>query len=154
MNMECERNKMKIVDFIADLQSADKDVIFDVTERIINRFDSYDKIDEHEFIMLMNAIILKCISNKIQEDRAVFEHLLDALEMGVGRSGTAQVNFEPLIEIFNNKEYTDIFDRLVIILGFSLQPKYVEYLSKINTNDSVLKKEINEAIFELNNSKY
>lgn len=154
MNMECEINKMKIVDFIADLQSADKDVIFDVTERIINRFDSYDKIDEHEFIMLMNAIILKCTSNIIQEDREVFEHLLDALEMGVGRSGTAQVNFEPLIEIFNNEEHTDIFDRLVIILGFSLQPKYVEYLSKINTNDSVLKKEIDEAIFELNHSKY
>ncbi len=154
MNMECERNKMKIVDFIADLQSVDKEVIFDVTERIINRFDSYAKIDENEFIMLMNAIILKCTSNKIQEDREVFEHLLDALEMGVGRSGTAQVNFELLIEVFNNEEYTDIFDRLVIILGFSLQPKYVEYLSKINTNDSVLKKEINEAIFELNNSKY
>lgn len=149
---------MEIKDFITDLQSSDKDVLFDVTEQIINLFDSYAKIDEHEYVMLMNSIILKCTACEIQEDRETFEHLLDALERGLTRvvhqDGVNVVNFEPLIEVFSNGQFSDIFDILVIILGYSLQPKYIDYLSTIETNDSSLKKEINDAIFELKYSKY
>ena len=152
--MECGRIEIEIENYIANLNSSDKEVLFDVTEQIIDLFDSYDKIDAHEFMMLMNSIILKCTSREIQEDRETFEHLLDALERGVGRTGSNLVNFEPLIEVFNNGQFSDIFDVLVIILGFSLQPKYIDYLSAIETNDSSLKKEINDAIFELKHSKY
>lgn len=137
------------------LNSSDKEVLFDVTEIIINTFDSYAKIEAHENAMLMNSIILKCASPEIQEDRETFEHLLEALEMGVGRrDGTDLVNFEPLIEVFSNGQFSDIFFILVIILGASHQPKYIDYLSAIETDDSSLKKEIDDAVFELKYSKY
>lgn len=149
---------MGIENFIVDFNSSDKEALFDVTEQIKNLFASYAKIDEHEYVMLMNSIVLKCTSREIQENREIFENLLDALERGLTRvvhqDGVNVVNFEPLIEVFSNGQFSDIFDILVIILGYSLQPKYIDYLSTIETNDSSLKKEINDAIFELKYSKY
>lgn len=136
-------------DIVEKLKSDDKEVIFEAAEILNNIFDSYYKWNEQDYIAVMNAVILKCTLPEINEDRKIFEKLLDVLEIGGGKIITDSVNYDPLIEVFNNERNFDIFDQLVIILGFSYQPKYIDYLNSIKTDSSFLQKEINDAIFEL-----
>ena len=136
------------------LKSNDKEMIFEAAELLLNIFDSYYEWDAQDYITVMNAVVLKCTLPEINENREIFDELLDVLEIGAGKNGISSVNFEPLIDVFNNGQHSDLFERLVIILGFSLQPKYIDYLNSIDTDDSFVKKEINDAIFELKYSKY
>ena len=43
---------------------------------------------------------------------------------------------------------------MVIILGGSLHPGYIDFLNNIETDDEFLKKEISDAVYELKYSKY
>ena len=48
-----------------------------------------------------------------------------------------------------NDNDIDYLWRVIIILGFSCQSQYIKVLQDIKTNDSFIKKEISDAIYEL-----
>lgn len=135
-----------IKEIIDGLYSENKSVILQNAWSLESVFDSYAKIEENEFVTAMNRIIELCI---LEQDRNLLEQFLDILETGTVFQCSKLIDFEPLIKLFEKSENMDILWRLVIILGFSCQPQYIDYLNHIRTDDSVLLKEIKEAIWEL-----
>lgn len=138
---------------ICSLQSHEKDVICEALNCLDNDFTSYRQFDEQTFVTIMDSIISLCVSPEIYEDRELFEELLNILEAGTGHQISSNINFEPLVELFEREQFSAKLWQLAIILGFSYQPKYIDYLKSIETDDSVLQKEINDAILELEHVK-
>lgn len=147
--MECGSDSMSINDIKEKLKSGNKKIIFDITAYIQTLFDSYYNINEDDFIIIMNLLVELCV--KFRYDRDLVFQLLETLEIGVGRQGTEHVIFEPLVELLNENDI-DYLWRVIIILGFSCQSKFVKVLQDIKTNDCFIKKEICEAIYELKKS--
>ena len=145
---------MTTEEIINNLRSQEKDLIYKALYCLDNIFDSYYQFNEQTFMTIMDSMISLCISPEIYEDRELFEELLGVLESSSGHNGIDKVNFDPLVELFGEKQFSDHLWRLVIILGFSLQPKYINFLESIITDDNFLKKEIADAIFELKHSRY
>lgn len=134
------------------LRSEDRKVIVENNYYLQNIFDTYYiKADENEFVSVMNRLIEICVSCG---DRELEDVIMDTLERGAGRNGIQNVDFEPLVKMFENEKYSDRLWNLVIILGGSLQPGYIDFLNSIETDDEFLKKEINDAVYELKYSKY
>lgn len=133
-----------INEIIEGLYSEDKAVILKNVWDLVSVFDSYAKIDKSE--SAMNRLIELCT---LEQDRDVLEQFLDIIEIGAVSQCAELVDFEPLVKMFAQNEYPDMMWRLVIILGFSCQPKYIDYLNSIETTDSFLLKEIKDAITEL-----
>ena len=131
----------------------DKDKLYETLNCLQETFVSYYKFNERDFVKIMNSVVLLCTSHEIYEDKALFEELLDTLEVGVTSQRASSVNFDPLVELFKNEQFSDNMWILTIILGFSYQPKYIDYLKNIETDDSVLQKEIEDAILELEQVK-
>ena len=134
---------------INSLRSREKDVIYETLDYLDNVFNSYSKYDEHTFAAIMNRVISLCVSPEIYEDKELFEELLNILEDGAGHQMSSSVNFEPLVELFEKEQFSDNMWHLAIILGFSYQPRYIDYLKSIVTVDRVLQKEVDDAILEL-----
>ena len=138
---------------ISSLQSHEKDVICEALNCLDNDFISYYQFDEQTFVTIMDSIISLCVSPEIYADSDLFEELLDVLEAGAGHQMSSCVNFDPLVELFEREQFSDKMWHLAIILGYSYQPKYIDYLNSITTDDSVLRKEIDDAILELEHAK-
>lgn len=138
-----------VVKILNKLKSKDKEMIFEASEQLLNIFDSYYKWNEQDYITVMNAVILICTLPEVYEDKKTFEELMDVLHMGAGKNGTELVNFDPLIDIFANGRHSELFDQLIIILGYSCQPEYIDYLNSIDTDSDFLQKEIKDAVYEL-----
>ena len=130
----------------------DRGVIIESIDYLQDIFDTYYlKVDETELVSVMNRLIETCVSCG---DRKMEEHIMDTLESGAGRNGIQNVNFAPLLKMFENEKYYDRLWHLVIILGGSLQPEYIDFLNGIENDDAFLLKEIDDAIYELKYSKY
>ena len=133
--------------YIAALNSENIDTVIENTYYLQDIFDTYYiKTDENEFAEVLSRLIEICVSCG---DRETEDQLLDTIEIGAGRDGTERVDFEPLVKMFAKEEYSDRLWQLVIILGFSLQPQYIDFLNGIKTDDDFLKKEIADALTEL-----
>ena len=152
LHMETD-NKWTDERIISSLQSREKGVICEALDCLDNVFDSYSRLDEQTFTTIMNSIISLCVSPEIYEDSDLFEKLLDTLEAGAGHQMSSCVNFDPLVGLFEKEQFSDKMWHLAIILGYSYQPKYIDYLKNIETDDSVLRKEIDDAILELEHAK-
>ena len=146
-------DKWKNERIISSLQSHEKDVICEALNCLDNDFISYYQFDEQTFVTIMDSIISLCVSPEIYADSDFLGELLDILEAGTGHQISSFINFEPLIGLFENEQFSAKMWHLAIILGFSYQPKYIDYLKSIETDDSVLQKEINDAILELEHVK-
>ena len=144
--MECGSDSMSINDIKEKLKSGNKKIIFDINAYVQTLFDSYYNINEDDFIIIMNLLVELCV--KFRYDRDFVFQLLETLEMGAGRQGTNHVIFEPLVELLHENDI-DYLWRVIIILGFSCQSKFVKVLQDIKTNDCFIKKKISEAICEL-----
>lgn len=138
--------------YIAALNSGNMDTVIENTYYLRDIFDTYYlKADKNELVSVMNRLIEICVSCG---DREVEEQIMDTLESGAGRNGIQNVDFTPLVKMFENEKYYDRLWHLVIILGSSLQPEYIEFLNGIEIDDAFLQKEIDDAIYELKYSKY
>lgn len=143
---------VSLKEYIAALNSGDMDTITENAWILKNIFDTYYyETDRNELATVLNRLIEICVHCK---DRETAELLLDTIELGAGRNGTECVDFKPLIGMFEEEKYSDMLWQLVIILGFSLQPDYIEFLNSIETDDDFLKKEIADAVYELKYSNY
>lgn len=144
--MECGSDRVSIDDIKEKLKFGNPKIIFDINEYVQTLFDSYYSINEDDFVIIMNLLVNLCI--RFKYDRDLTLQLLETLEIGVGRQGTNHVKFEPLVELLNDNDI-DYLWRVIIILGFSCQSQYIKVLQDIKTNDSFIKKEISDAIYEL-----
>lgn len=139
---------VSLKEYIAALNSGNIDTIIKNAYILQDIFDTYyHKTDKNELAAVLNRLIGICVHCK---DRGTAELLLDTVERGAGREGTERVDFKPLIGMFEEEKYSDMLWQLVIILGYSLQPDYIEFLNGIETDDDFLKKEIADAVYELN----
>lgn len=138
--------------YIAALNSGNMDTVIENTYYLQDIFDTYYlKVDQSELVSVMNRLIEICVSCGNGE---IEDQIMDTLELGAGRNGIQNVDFDPLVKMFENEKNYDRLWHLVIILGGSLQPEYIEFLNNIKTNDTFLRKEIDDAVYELKYSKY
>lgn len=134
---------LSLKNIVGALHSGDRRVIIENTY--------YIEVYENELMSVMNRLIEICVScgNRVLEDC-----IMDTLESGAGLSGIQNVNFSPLVKMFDSGKYSDRFWYLVIIIGGSLQIGYIDFLNSIEIDDEFLKKEISDAVYELKYSKY